>query len=75
MDLYVRFWDPIENRSKVRYYHSTFLEHGTYTDLLNHFKNITNDFSSNKVCQVSMDGPNINLNFYRNVIKKNFVSA
>ena len=65
MDLYVRYWDPIENRVKVRYYDSPFLGHGTHTDLLNHFKSITNDLPSNKVYQVSMDGPSVNLKFYR----------
>ena len=65
MDLYVRYWDPIENRVKVRYYNSTFLEHGTHADLLNHFESITNDLPSYKVYQVSMDRPNINLKFYK----------
>ena len=43
MDLYVRYWDPIENRVKLRYCDSTFLGHGRHADLLNHFKSITND--------------------------------
>ena len=57
MDLHVRYWNPIENRVKVTYYDSTFLGHRTHMDLLNHFKSLTNDFPSNKVYQVSMDGP------------------
>ena len=71
MDLHVRYWDPIENRVKVRYYDSTFLGHGTHTDLLNHFKSITNDLPSNKVYQVSMDGPNVNLKFYKEFSRLN----
>ena len=63
MDLHVRYWDPIENRVKVMYYNSTFLGRGTHTDMLNHFKSITNDLPSNKVYQVSMDGPNVKLKF------------
>ena len=65
MELHVRYWDPIENRVKVRYYDSTFLGHGTHTDLLNHFKCIINDLPSNKVYQVSMDVINANLKFYK----------
>ena len=65
MDLHVRYWDPMENIVKVRYCKSTFLGHGTHTDLLNHFKCVTNDFPSNKVYQVSMDGLNVNLKFYK----------
>ena len=65
MDLHVRYWDLIESRVKVRYYDSTFLGRGTHTDLLNHFKSITNGLPSNKVYQVSMDGPNVNLKSYK----------
>ena len=65
IDLHVGYWDPVKNRVKVRYYDSTSLGHGTHTDLLNHFKSITNDLPSNKVYQVSMDGPIVNLKFYR----------
>ena len=36
-----------------------------HTDLLNHFKSITNDLLSNKVYQVSMDRPNVNIKFYK----------
>ena len=61
----MRYWDPIENRVKVRYCDSTFLGHGTHTDLLNHPKSITNDLPSNKVYQLSMDRHNINLNFHK----------
>ena len=69
MNLYVRYWDPIENRVKVRYYDSSFLGHGIHTDFLNHFKSITNDFPSRKVYQVSTDEPNVNLNFYRGFLR------
>ena len=61
----MRYWDPIENRVKVRYCDSTFLGQGTHTDLLNHLKSITNDLPSNKVYQLSMDRHNINLNFHK----------
>ena len=49
MDLHVHYWDCIENRVKVRYYDSTFLGYGTHSDLLNHFKSITNALPSIKV--------------------------
>ena len=61
----MRYWDPIENRVKVRYCDSSFLGHEIHTDFLNHFKSITNDYPSKKAYQVSMDGPNVNSNFCR----------
>ena len=61
----MRYWDPIENRGKIRYCDSTFLGQETHTDLLNHLKSITNDLPSSKVYQLSMDRHNVNLNFYK----------
>ena len=46
MDFHVHYSDPVENRVKVRYYNSTFLGHRTHTDLLNHFRSVTNDLPS-----------------------------
>ena len=63
MDLYVRYWDSLEHKVKTRYYDSTFLGHGTHTDLLKHFKSVTDTLPSKKAYQVSMDGPNVNLKF------------
>lgn len=65
MDLYVRYWDTGENRVKVRYYDSSFLGHARHTDLLEHFKTITDTLPANKLYQISMDGPNVNLKFYQ----------
>ena len=65
MDLHVRFWDSAENKVKVRYYDSTFLGHATHTDILDHFKSITDTIPSEKLYQISMDGPNVNLKFYK----------
>ena len=63
--LHVHYWDRIENRVKVRYYDCTFLGYGTHLDLLSHFKSITNGLPSSKVYQVSVDGPSVNLKFYK----------
>ena len=64
MDLYVHYWDPIENRVNVIYYDFTSIGQGTHTDL-----SITNDLPSNKFHQVSMDRPNINLKFLQRIFE------
>ena len=64
MDLYVHYWDPIENRVNVIYYDFTSIGQGTHTDL-----SITNDLPSNKFHQVSMDRPNINLKFCKEFLR------
>ena len=41
--------------------------HCTSHDLKNHFNERRSDLNPNKILQVSMDGPSINLEFYRDV--------
>ena len=50
---------------KVKYYDSTYFGHGTHTGLLKHFESVTADLQPNKVYKISMDGPNVNLKFYK----------
>ena len=69
MDLNVRYWDPVENLVKVRYWDSKFLGHTANTDLLASFNESTLKISSSKVIQVSMDGPSVNHLFYQNLVK------
>ena len=64
MDLHVRFWDPIDNLVKVRYYDTRFLGHSAHIDLVNNYKNATSAISLSKILQISMDGPHVNIKFY-----------
>ena len=65
MDLYVRYWDITCSQVKVRYFESSFLGHGTSSDILGHFSKITKDLNAPHLYQVFMDGTNVNLKFYQ----------
>ena len=65
MDLHMRYWDVNENLIRSRYYGSSFLGHATHTDLLNHFQDITKELPLTNLFQISMDGPNVNLKFFK----------
>lgn len=65
MDLIVRYWCEIKNEVKTRYLTSTFLEHATASDLLKAFKENTSENILSKLIQISMDGPNVNFKFLR----------
>ena len=65
MDLYKRYWDKSENLVKVRYYGSSFLGHGGHNDNLNHFMSLNRSLKSEALYQVSMDGRNVNLKFFK----------
>ena len=69
MDLNVRFWDPVEHKSKIRYWDSKFLRHTANTDILTSFNEATLQINSSKVLQVSMDGPYVNHLFYEKLVK------
>ena len=64
MDFNVRFWDPVANLVKVRYWDSKFLGHTANTDLLDTFNAATTNINASKIIQVSMDGPSVNHLFY-----------
>ena len=69
MDLYVRYWDVNASQVMYRYYGSSFLGHAMHKDLLKHFGEITKDLSSSKLYHMSMDGPNVNLKFLKELSK------
>ena len=68
MDLNVRFWDPVANLVKVRYWDSKFLGHTANTDLLDTFNTATTSINASKIIQVSMDGPSVNHLFYEKLV-------
>ena len=45
MDLYVRCGDVACSQVKMRYFGSSFMGHGTYTDILQYFDEITKDLN------------------------------
>lgn len=65
MDLIVRSWDCVEQRSRVRYWETSYLGHSTHTDLLDHFNKSVGTLDPSKMVQVSMDGPSVNHKFYK----------
>ena len=68
MDLLVWFFDNSTNTVNTRFYDSHFLGHATHQDLHKQFTDISNELDSNKLFQISMDGPNVNLKFYEAVV-------
>ena len=66
MDVYIRFWDSLENEVKVRYIGSTFFGHGTHQNLVKNFHDI-DGLDEAKNYQVPMDGPNVNLKFLKSL--------
>jgi len=67
LDFSVRYWDPNHNQVIDRYFGSEFLGHARAVDLLESFKSGTNKLIPEKLIQVSMDGPNVNLKFLRDL--------
>ena len=63
MDLLVRFFDNSTNTVIIRFCYSRFLGHATHQDLHKQFNNISNELDSNKLFQISMGVPNVNLKF------------
>ena len=61
MDLLVCYFDETEERVKTRYLDSQFLGHGTSIDLKRNFDETVKDLNPNKLIQIGMDGPNVNL--------------
>lgn len=65
MDMNVRFWDSNSNMVVTRYLTSEFLGRSRALDLLEAFKKGIDRLPLEKILQVSMDGPNVNWAFLR----------
>ena len=61
MDLLLRYFDEIDYNVKVGYHDSQFFGHGTSKDVQKQFNNAISELDPNKLFQVGMDGPNVNL--------------
>lgn len=69
MDFNIRFFDEEKKIVVNRYLGSEFLGHTTATDLLNHFKKATSMLDPNKITQISMDGPAVNMKFFKDYVE------
>ena len=65
MDVLIRYLAEDDKQVKVRYLDSHFLGHSTNVDLFEQFINAVNKLNPNHILQISMDGPSVNLNFYK----------
>ena len=70
MDVLIKFWDNDKKKSCTRYHASEFLERGTASEISKHLKLAIKDIDMCKVVQISMDGPNTNLKFYRELVEE-----
>ena len=57
MDILVRYFDSIDRKVRVRYLDSKVLGHSAHQDLFDHFSSAIMKLNSNKIYQISMDGP------------------
>jgi len=68
MDLKMRFWNSCKREVATRYFSSEFMGNTTATDILNAFiRALEGTVDLKKVLQVSMDGPNVNFKFFRDL--------
>ena len=74
MDILFRFYDTVEDRGKVPYFDSEFLEHSTHSNLFDQFMQAVSKLDSNKMYQISIDGPSANLKFLEKVNKGQVVN-
>ena len=65
MDLVVKYWSDTQNKVSTRYLNSVFMGHQTAHDLIKAFKQGISSLDISKLVQVSMDGPNVNLKFFK----------
>ena len=65
MDILIRYFHHVEDRVKVRYLDSKFFGHATHQDFFIQFMQALFKLDNNKIFQVSMDGPIVNLRFLK----------
>ncbi|KAK7868384.1 hypothetical protein R5R35_013669 [Gryllus longicercus] len=61
MDVHLRFWDHDKSLVTTRYFDSVFLKRTRAVDLLDGLKGSFGSKNLQKILQLSMDGPNVNL--------------
>ena len=66
-DVHVCYWSDLKNLVESRYLTSLFIGHGRTQDLLNHYEEATKNLDESMTWHASMDGPNMNLAFEKEV--------
>lgn len=64
MDIVVRFWSKSTNDVDIMDFKSLFLGHTIVNDLLDTFKTSQANIDTDKIFQVTVDGPSVNWRFY-----------
>ena len=61
LDFLVQYFDVLEMKVSTRYVTLVFLGHSRHTDLYNSFTSMMDELSEDKLVQLSMDGPSVNI--------------
>ena len=69
MDILKRYFYDIGSMVKVRYLTSIFMGHSTHEYLYQEFSSALKEFGGNKLLQISMDAPKVNLKFLNGIVK------
>lgn len=67
MDIVIRYWNSEKEEVATRYFNSAFMGHATASNVLCAFLQATKELDLPKLLQVSMDGPNVNLKFHKDL--------
>ena len=70
MDVLICYFDADDNKIKPRYLDSHFLGNSTHTGLLREYSKALKDLCENKLVQISMDDPNVNLKLLEKIIEE-----
>ena len=68
LDFIIRYWDESASRVSTRYWNSTFLGHAKVADLKENYHAGIERINASKIMQISMDGPNVNLALYKELV-------
>ena len=63
MVVMVQYWDEEENKVGTHYLGSTFLGHSTAVDLMDKLNEVIKHLDPEKLYQIYMDGPAVNIKF------------
>lgn len=75
MDIVIRFWNDKLNEVSTRYLTSAFLGKTKAVDLLTAFEVSIPKSIFNKIIQISMDGPNVNLRLLKRFARKYIIQS
>lgn len=67
MDVNIRFWCNERDFVCTRYFTSAFLNRSTADEIRRNFKLALSDFKISAMIQISMDGPNVNHKFFKDL--------